>query len=95
MKKAIALLIITAVLILVTIVQALYIQELHEEIQIALDSAQEAESSAYQDCQHFMQIEARIQRVNGCYATIEELCGRTDRPIMCMEKMIDTCTRIK
>jgi hypothetical protein len=91
--------IILSVLLVISVAgnigQKLLIMELEGDIQTAMDAAEEASTSVYQDCQSFMQIEARIQRVNGCYTTVEELCSRTDRPTLCMEKMIDVCTRIK
>ena len=65
----------------------LQIKDQNEEIQTQV-------SEAYQDCQRFMIIDKRIQRINGCYSILELLCSETNKPKTCLEAFAPRCGEI-
>jgi hypothetical protein len=63
--------------------------EENEKLKIDLQGAQ---NEAYRECQGWMESNAKIQMVSGCYLTIEKLCTiRTKDIELCMETFMPVC----
>ena len=70
------------------------IKSLKAQLETAKQDVQDAEDSAYQDCQRFMSSNQRIQRINGCYAILELMCSETKKPVTCMDMLLPRCGEI-
>jgi len=73
-----------------------YTEEL-KRANITIDNLQGAENEAYRQCQMFMAVNKRINKVDGCVAGISQLCAekRPGKAAQCFELLKSVCNRLE
>ncbi len=63
-------------------------QEHIKDLQNAVD---EAVNDTYEDCNKTIRSQAKLNERDGCFKTVENLCGKYNKPKTCIESLYQVC----